>query len=68
MPRPSLDAMDTAAEWLESNEGEEGEADECAAVAKWLREQIAAAQLREVAKQAGVPTKVARRILRRAKR
>ena len=63
MKRPSIDAMETAAEWLDINEGDEGEADECAAVAKWLRAQIAAAQLREVAKAAGVSVPVARRAI-----
>jgi hypothetical protein len=61
--RPSVDAMETAAEWLDMNEGEQGEAAECHAVAAWLRAQVAAAQLREVAKAAGVSVPVARAAL-----
>lgn len=63
--RPSINAMDTAAQWLDVNDGERGEGDECHAVAKWLREQIAAAELRAAAKQAGVPTAAVRRAMRR---
>lgn len=57
--------MDAAAQWLECNEGELGEADECAAVAKWLRGQISAAEIRAIAKEVGVSTAVARRALKR---
>lgn len=63
MKRPALDAMTTAAEWLDINEGDEGEADECKAIAKWLRAQIEAAEVRAIAKETGVSTAIARKAM-----
>lgn len=51
---PSIEDMDIAAEWLDCNEGEDGEGDACARVAEWLRVQAAAKSDREAAKAAGV--------------
>lgn len=63
---PTPDAMLTAADWLEVNEGEEGEMDECHAVAKWLREQVDAKALRQVCREKGVPVARVRAALARA--
>jgi len=52
---PTAEQMETAAAWLDCNEGSGDEAESCAAVAEWLREQAAAKQLRAVATEAGVP-------------
>lgn len=34
---PSVEALYAAADWLDINEGDEGEAENCQAVAEWLR-------------------------------
>jgi hypothetical protein len=50
MKRPPITDLETASMWLECNEGEGGESDACARVAKWLDAQIAATYLRAEAK------------------
>ena len=54
MARPTQDQMDTAAEWLRINEGDEGEAEACEAVADWLEQQAEAQMMREMAREQGV--------------
>lgn len=49
--RPTPDAMRTAAEWLDCNEG--AEAGQCRAVAAWLRAEAEAAEVRAIAKHYG---------------
>lgn len=61
--RPSDDALRTAAEWLDVNEGDEGEGDDCRAVADWLRRQIEEARVRKIARETGFPVKVVRKLL-----
>lgn len=63
MKRPSSDALLTAAEWLDVNEGELGEGDECHAVAAWLRAEAQASDLRKVAREHHVPVERLRRKL-----
>ncbi len=48
---PKIQALETAIEWLEVNEGEDGEADDCQSVADWLRH-VSAAALKDAAKRA----------------
>ena len=61
MHRPPPEALRTAAEWLSCAE-DDIEAD-CAAVAKWLDDQAAAAEIRAAARQHGIPTALLRRRL-----
>src|SRR5688572_19766496 len=51
--KPSTDDMRLAAEWLEHYEGEGAEA--CARVAAWLSEQADSKDLRDAAREHGVP-------------
>lgn len=68
--RVSVTDLETAAEWLGINEGDEGEAEACQRVAAWLRGEAArrldAAAIRGAAKTAGVPLRVARKLLAKA--
>ena len=52
--------MYLAAEWLESNNGDNGEAENCKAVAAWLNHKAHSAEVsavaKKVAKENGVPT------------
>ncbi len=57
---PTYEDFAVAAEWLDINEGEEGEADSCKKVADWLRDQADAADIRAAARKAGVPAKAVR--------
>ena len=61
--RPTCEQMHLAAEWLRINEGEEGEAEACEAVADWLEEQSEAQMLREIAREQGVPVATVRKRL-----
>jgi hypothetical protein len=71
--KPSNEALLTAAEWLDCNEGDQGEKEECHATAAWLRELVAKLDkknaetnaVKQIAKQAGVPLARARAALRR---
>lgn len=73
MPRkPTAEEMDLAAEWLDVNEGDDGEGDACHAVAAWLREIAKAAATREAvtaavhdyAREHGVKPAAVRKALR----
>lgn len=68
MKEPNDDDMLVAAEWLDVNDGEGGEATGCKAVAEWLRLKV---QVREInrlvdqtARQAGVSKVVVRKRLK----
>jgi hypothetical protein len=67
--RPTDEQFATAAEWLYVNEGEEGEAEACAAVRLWILDQTKkrAEQeaIKQVAKEAGRSVKDVRTVLRR---
>jgi hypothetical protein len=68
MPRkPSAEAIAMACEWLEINDGTEGEAEDCKAVAAWLRKLQDEADLKRVARIAEVPVSVARARLKEAR-
>jgi hypothetical protein len=47
MKTPTPEQLELAIEWLEANEGLDGEAETCAAVAAWLRHQQGAMMERE---------------------
>lgn len=55
MTRPDLDSFSQAAEWLRANEGPNGEAEACAAVADWLEDYARKAMQREIAREVGAP-------------
>ncbi len=63
MKRPTQEQIYLAAEWLRINEGEEGEAEACEAVADWLEEQSEAQMIREIAREQGVPVATIRKRL-----
>jgi hypothetical protein len=71
MKRPSDEQFATAVEWLEVNEGEEGEAEACRAVRLWILDQLEkrAEQeaVRKVAKETGRSIKDVRTALKRRK-
>lgn len=52
-PKPTPDDMRLAADWLDSNDGEE--APRCKVVARWLYAQANASELRALCREAGVP-------------
>lgn len=70
MRNPNPDAMLTAAEWLDVNEGESGEKEDCHAVATWLRKRAAqideADQVRQLVSATGTTAARARRAYREA--
>lgn len=65
MRRPSPEDFAVAAEWLDVNEGEEGEAESCKRVAEWLRHEDAEHILRTECRRAGVSIRAVRAKLRR---
>lgn len=60
--KPSADDMRLAAEWLDVNEGDE-ESAACQRVAAWLVEQADAKDLRDAAREHGVPVGALRKKL-----
>ena len=52
MQTPTVEQMECAAEWLDVNEGEDGEAEGCHAVATWLRAEAKKKLKREAMAQA----------------
>lgn len=60
---PSVEQLECAAEWLDVNEGDGGEREFCAIVAKWLRRQATLKMLRDTARDAGVPVAEVRKRL-----
>lgn len=61
MRMPERDAIATAIEWLECNEGGGDEATGCSEVAAWLRYELGERDLRDAARRAGLPVAVVRR-------
>lgn len=55
MTKPSPEDLRAAALWLDSNEGDADERDPLLRVAHWLDAQAEAQELREAAREAGVP-------------
>lgn len=47
---PTMEDFQTAADWLDTNEGDGGEAEACSRVAEWLRKQADAKELRDMAR------------------
>jgi alpha/beta superfamily hydrolase len=66
------DRMRRAADWLRCNDGEEGEAEDCTAVADWLEDEATRrdeeALARKIARGAAVSVPAARRAIKRAAR
>jgi hypothetical protein len=60
---PTPEQMESAAEWLDYNEGEGEELESCKVVAAWLRQQASAKDLRIAAKANGVSVKALRAAL-----
>jgi hypothetical protein len=56
------DALDIAISWLRANEGDNGEADACNAVADWLEQEEQSKLLRKAAREAGVPVAKLRKL------
>ena len=63
MKRPCLDDIETAADWLEYNEGKDGEAEACSRVATWLRAYARESEERSAARQIGCTVKYFRKYL-----
>ncbi len=55
-----MEALHTAAEWLDYNEGGGNETIHCKEVAAWLREQAYKAEQRKTCREAGIPVKLLR--------
>ncbi|HCE7248320.1 TPA: hypothetical protein NHR53_006222 [Pseudomonas aeruginosa] len=55
IPTPSSDDFRTAALWLDSNEGDDDERAPLIRVARWLEQQAESKELREAAKEHGIP-------------
>jgi hypothetical protein len=64
MRMPSTEQLDTAIAWLRTNNGTNGEAGNCVAVAAWLDNIDQNRILRETAREAGVPVSRLRERLR----
>ncbi len=63
--KPSVEDFDTASEWLNFNEGENGERESCHRVAEWLDQLIKRDLERSAAKKAGVPVRKLREVIAR---
>lgn len=50
---PSVEEMGTAAEWLKSNEGDNGESEACSRVADWLAAYAQEVEIRAAARRVG---------------
>lgn len=66
MATPTPEQLRRAAHWLELNEGPDGEADDCNAVAAWLYRQADNAELRALCRDAGVSVAQAREAIAKA--
>lgn len=66
MATPTPEQLRRAAYWLELNEGPNGEAGDCAAVATWLYSQAEQAELRALCRDAGVSVAQARAAIAKA--
>jgi hypothetical protein len=67
--RPTFEQLGLAAEWLDMNEGDGGEAEACKAVAEWIMAQAVKFErdhaAREFAKEKGLDMKTVRAMLRK---
>lgn len=63
MKRPCLDDIETAAEWLQVNEGDNGESEACSRVATWLHSYARESEERSAARLAGCTVRYLRWIL-----
>lgn len=63
MRMPGPDALNAAITWLRLNEGGDGEAEYCAAVADWIEHEERERMLRSVARETGVTVATLRRRL-----
>lgn len=61
--KPTEDQFETAVMWLQSNNGDAGEATACRVVADWIERQRQADMLRHVAREAGVSVSQVRKRL-----
>lgn len=64
-PTPSIDDMYIASRWLDVYEGAE-DVEACRRVAEWLKAQAEKKELRDVAREAGVPVAKARAAINKA--
>lgn len=64
--RPTDQQIETALLWLRGNEGDEYESGACAAVARWIENEMRDRALKQAARKAGVPIAKARRALAKA--
>lgn len=64
--RPTDEQIAVAIEWLNVNEGDQGEMESCLAVAAWLEEDAKDRMLKQESRRRGVPIKVAREAVRKA--
>jgi hypothetical protein len=62
---PFAEDIEIAAQWLEANEGGDGEAESCRRVAAWLDAQASAIEERRTARAASVPVAKLRQVLAR---
>ena len=63
MKRPVQEDIDTAVMWLQSNNGENGEAEACSRVATWLDSYTRAADERSAAREVGCSVKYLRKVV-----
>jgi hypothetical protein len=63
MKRPTLDQMETAAMWLDMNEGEGAEGEACALMAQWVRDKIEQRETKALARRYRVPVRLLRQII-----
>jgi hypothetical protein len=64
--RIATDDLLLAAEWLDCNEGNDGESERCKRVADWLRKEAAERLVRNVARNHRISMQHARRAIERA--
>jgi response regulator of citrate/malate metabolism len=67
MGRVSRDDLLLAAEWLDYNEGADGERETCERVANWLRAEAEKRNVRNVAQAYGISMQHARRAIEKAR-
>lgn len=63
MKHPCIEDMETAAEWLRFNEGDNGEREACSRVATWLGMYALKTQERSAARQVGCTVKYFRKYM-----
>lgn len=63
MKHPYVEDMETAAEWLSFNEGDDGEKEACSRVATWLAAYALGLQERAAARKVGCTVKYFRKYM-----